>query len=297
MAKLPWNRLISHGVHEPFDLSLYQNRLKFKDKLVFSLEEENELLLELCSFDWGKFLLLNKGLNGYWTAYAILNGLKKQGLSRLERWMLNRAPVIKATQERYHIFKHLLQSYLKNDIKCLSVPCGLMDDLLSLDYTGIDEYTLVGIDLDQNSLDLALENAVQHELNHVSFIRKNAWCLECYNEYDVLTSNGLNIYEPDDKRVIALYQQFYNALKPGGVLITSFLTPPPQLSSESSWLNYNAKDLLKQKAIFSDIIEANWQVYRTEQQTHQQLEAAGFCVYDIIYDTQGMFPTVVAKKL
>ncbi len=297
MATAPRNQLISHGAHEPFDLSLYQNRLKFKDKLVLSLEDENELLLELSSFEWGRFLLLNKGLNGYWTAYAILNGLKKEGLCRLERWMLNRAPVIKATQERYLIFKNILQTYVKHDIKFLSVPCGLMDDLLSLDYTAVEHYTLVGIDLDQHSLDLAFDNSVRHDPHHVSFIRKNAWHLECNNEYDLITSNGLNIYEPDDQKVIGLYQQFYHALKPGGVLITSFLTPSPQASSESSWVNYNAKDVLKQKAIFTDIIEVNWQVFRTEHQTHEQLEAAGFCVYDIIYDSQGMFPTVVAKKL
>ncbi|MFZ4077658.1 MAG: class I SAM-dependent methyltransferase [Legionellaceae bacterium] len=289
--------VITHGAHHAFDLSFYQNRLKFKDNLALSLEEENELLVELASFEWGRFLLLNQGLNGYWTAYALLNGLKKEGLSRLERWMLHRAPVIKATQERYAIFKQLLQSYVQDHRTFLSVPCGLMDDLLSLGYSNIQGYALVGIDLDSAALELAHENSLRYAVDNVSFIQANAWHLKRTHAYDVITSNGLNIYEPDHKKVVALYQQFYQALKPGGVLITSFLTPPPQMSKESSWVNYNAQDVLKQKAIFTDIIETQWQVYRTEHQTHEQLEQAGFCVQDILYDAQGMFPTVLAKKI
>ena len=297
MATLHRDRLITHGAPHPFNLSFYQNRLKFKDNLALSLEEENELLVDLSSFEFGRFLLENKGLNGYWTAYAILNGLKKDNLSRLERWMLYRAPVIKATQERYHCFKQLLQSYLKNYVKMLSVPCGLMDDLLSLDYSYIENYQLVGIDLDEESLVLAAENAIRYAVDGVSFIQQNAWSLNTFDEYNVITSNGLNIYEADDEKVVALYQNFFNALKPNGVLITSFLTPSPQLSDESSWTNYSVQDVLKQKAIFSDILEVNWQVYRTEHQMHEQLEQVGFCVQDIIYDSQGMFPTVIAKKL
>lgn len=45
--------------------------------------------------------------------------------------------------------------------------------------------------------------------------------------FHLIASNGLNIYEPEDDRVIQLYRGFHDALKPGGVLITSALTPPP----------------------------------------------------------------------
>ncbi len=102
-------------------------------------------------------------------------------------------------------------------------------------------------------------------------------------------SNGLNIYEGNDERVIDLYKEFYNSLVPGGILVTSFLTPPP-------WDKANVDALKKQKAIFGDILQASWQHFRSESQTRQQLEAAGFTILEIIYDTQGLFPTVVAQK-
>ncbi len=78
------------------------------------------------------------------------------------------------------------------------------------------------------------------------------------NGYDIITSNGLNIYQPNDEKLIDLYKKFYQALKPGGILITSFLTPPPSISTESTWKNFDLSDALKQKVLFSDIIQVNW---------------------------------------
>lgn len=177
-----------------------------------------------------------------------------------------------------------------------SIPCGLMDDLLGLSYLDVDNVTLTGIDLDAHSIFLAQKNAKKYGFKNVNFHQEDAWKLDIDQEYDIITSNGLNIYEQDDGRVVALYQQFCQALKPGGLLVTSFLTPPPDLSSESTWKNINIDDALKQKAIFSDIIEVSWQVFRTENQVKIQLEKSGFEVLDIIYDTQGIFPTVLARK-
>lgn len=112
----------------------------------------------------------------------------------------------------------------------------------------------------------------------------------------MITSNGLNIYEPYIQRVIALYQEFFKALKPGGIFITNFLTPSPAVEGDSTWRNYNSQDLLKQAAIFKDILQVQWQATRTEKETRAQLTQAGFKVCEVIYDSQGMFPTVVAQK-
>ena len=128
------------------------------------------------------------------------------------------------------------------------------------------------------------------------FYNRDAWNLGVEGEYDLLTSNGLNIYEPDDQKVTALYRQFHKALRPGGTLVTSFLTPPPMIFPESTWRNFNPGDLKKQKAIFSDILQVQWQAFRTEAQTRAQLEEAGFKIREVIYDTQGMFPTVIAER-
>lgn len=281
-----------------FNLEFYENKLKAHGSLTLPLAEELQFLKQLSDFELGRFLLENKGFNGYWTAYMILHGPKKNNLSTLERWLLHEAPVVKATQERFQLFRKKLQGHLKSDMTIASVPCGLMDDLLGLDYSRVSNIKLVGIDLDEKSLKLAQDNAKHYECADIKtrFIQENAWNIDAHQVYEIITSNGLNIYQKDDQKVIDLYKIFYQALKPGGIFITSFLTPPPALSKDSTWRNYNLKDALKQKAIFGDIIEAAWQAFRTEVQTREQLSQAGFRSIEIIYDSQGMFPTVVAKK-
>jgi hypothetical protein len=246
--------IITHAKSEILDLPLYQERIKSKNNLTLSLDETEKLLAQLSEFELGKFLLQHQGLNGYWTSYIILHGQitepRQENLSELETWILESAPVVLATRERFYIFRKQLQHYLKNGAKLASVPCGSMDDLLGLDYSHFLDMKLVGIDLDQESLDLAAKNAVAHHNPQVSFLKKDAWHLAIYEEYDIITSNGLNIYEHDDQKVNALYQEFFNALKPGGVLITSFLTPPPAVSKASTWHNYNAGDFSKAKSYF-----------------------------------------------
>ena len=291
--------IISHDTdaNQIFDLSFYQNQLKSKNNLLISFDEENELLRQLSEFELGRFLLKNKGLNGYWTSYVILQGPQKENLHPLEQWILHKAPVVKATQERFQIFKLQLQKNLRNGIKIMSIPCGLMDDLLSLDFNGFDNVHLVGADLDEDTLLGAKKNATaKYNLTNVDFIKIDAWKLGAVEEYDIITSNGLNIYQPNDEKVIDLYKKFYQALKPGGILITSFLTPPPSMSTESTWKNFDPSDALKQKVLFSDIIQVNWQTFRTEAQTRLQLAKAGFKTIEFINDSCSIFPTVTAIK-
>jgi hypothetical protein len=70
------------------------------------------------------------------------------------------------------------------------------------------------------------------------------------------------------------------------------------MSADSTWKNFDMPDVIKQKAILVDIVQVMWQqAFRTESQTRQQLESAGFEVLEVIYDSQGMFPTVAARKL
>lgn len=260
-------------------------------------DDEFTLLEQLSQFDLGKFLLDNKGLNGYWTSYVINRGKGDKSHHPLEEWLLYKAPTVKATQERFRIFQQVLQSRLRDNIVIASIPCGLMDDLLTLDYQSIKNIQLVGIDLDKNSLELADIQSKKIGLeDNVKFIQSNAWELNNFEFFDVITSNGLNIYEPDRSKVVSLYKEFYKALKPKGILVTSFLTPPPALSTESTWKNYNAQDLIKQKLIFSDLIGVKWQSFNTESEIMSQLKEAGFSIKEVIYDSQGMFPTVVAEK-
>jgi hypothetical protein len=55
------------------------------------------------------------------------------------------------------IFQKLAQSLLKENVVLASIPCGLMRDLLTLDFSNIDHFGLIGVDIDTESLDFAKE--------------------------------------------------------------------------------------------------------------------------------------------
>ena len=139
---------------------------------------------------------------------------------------------------------------------------------------------------------MASDNAKQRGLSRISdFHRSNAWKLSKFEgRFNVITSNGLNIYVADDEKVIALYKEFFRALKLGGTLITSFLTPL------SVWKDVNPDDAAKQRMLFLTIIGVMWQNLRSEETTIAQLREAGFVNIRVIYDSRRMFLTVVAIK-
>ncbi|MDI9817810.1 MULTISPECIES: bifunctional 2-polyprenyl-6-hydroxyphenol methylase/3-demethylubiquinol 3-O-methyltransferase UbiG [unclassified Legionella] len=288
--------LISHKKETEFNINLHIDFIKEHTPEPELAAKKIELLTCLSEFALGRFLLTHRGLNGYWTSYLILHGIHQTSLSSLETWLLHQAPAIKATRERFYIFQEQLQKRLSDNMALASIPCGLMDDLLTLDYHGVSTISLTGIDLDSLSLTLAEENAHHHGIEFVRFLKKDAWRLDITEQFDVIVSNGLNIYEPDPARLVNLYRQYHEALKNDGTLITSFVTPPPAVSPQSPWKNFNIEDTRKQQLIFTEIIQANWQSYQLEDEASRQLTAAGFEVESIVYDSQCMFPTIVAKK-
>ncbi len=253
----------------------------------------------LASFPLGRFLLINRGLNGYWTDYVIKHAQNRQrDLCPMENFLLNCAPTCLATQERFQIFQQQLQKRVCDDVKLASLPCGLMSDLLTLDYANCNNFSLIGIDIDSQSLQLAQEQAKQRGLyNHVSLFELDAWELNLTEQVDVITSNGLNIYEPSRERCIELYQRFFENLKPGGVLITSFLTYPIGPKIEWDLSKVNMKDAMRQKLILGDIVNASWQSFCSSEEVITQLEEAGFENIEIYWDRAKIFPTVVAHKL
>ncbi|HHS8316161.1 TPA: class I SAM-dependent methyltransferase [Legionella pneumophila] len=282
--------IISHQIKEDLALDIIADRLKRTSSLVLPIDEELAFLQQLSEFELGRFLLANRGLNGFWTSYLIAKGWQEVIEHPLERWMLYQAPGVRATQERFAIFQSQLKKYIQKKQRIASIPCGLMDDLLTLPVDLIGETELWGVDLDELSLEEASMRArLRHGLK-CHFHKNDAWQLPFREKFHLITSNGLNIYERHEERVIALYQEFNKILKSSGVFITSFLTPPEY------WVSCNERDLLRQKAIWSDIIQVNWQCFRTEDETRMQLGQAGFYINEVIYDTQHMFPTVVAIK-
>lgn len=274
-------------------------RLKVtEDKLFLPLAETKELLQSLMGFELGRFLLRNKGLNGYWTSYVIKQR-KSPSDHPLENWILQKS-LMPLLRERFITFKRLLQERLISNMTLGSVPCGLMDDLLELDYSKVQNINLVGMDADLESLSFAHESAKLKGLEEqCSFIQKDAWELGIKEEFDVLTSNGLNMYVSDPKRLVELYKQFNLSLKPGGTLLISFLPPPPDDSDPNYSVDsfgISKEDFIKERAIMHDIIGINYLNFCSEQQMREQLLAAGFLIEGVIYNKQGVIPIAVAKK-
>ncbi|NEP04683.1 MAG: class I SAM-dependent methyltransferase [Okeania sp. SIO4D6] len=304
-------RILSHGnenesIEETIE-RVKQRIIETGDKPHVTVARKLELLNELVGFPLGQFLLQNGGLNGYWTDYVVehqfqgrITGIDAEGrsLTELEKFLLDKNSF--PTQQRYVNFGKAIQNCVQEDIVFASLPCGVMRDLLKLDFTGVENFRLVGIDIDYESLELAKKLAEEYDLSEkVEFHQEDAWNLPFEDEFTLLTSNGLNVYEPDDEKVTELYRQFFKALIPGGILVTSFVTIPPNIDPNSEWnmSQLNQDDLLLLKIVFGDIILSQKVTgFRSSLTTKLQLQTVGFDEIELIRDNANICPTVVARK-
>lgn len=247
-------------------------------------------LNQLTEFELGRFFIKNQGaLSGHWTYYIILGFTEASSLHPLEEAIITTAPSVLATRQRFHIFQSLLQKNIQSNAVTCSVPCGVMADFLTLDLPEtVENVRFIGIDLDQASLDLAQDMAISKgKKQSCQFFRENAWDLASNHpaEFDLITTNGLNIYEADDDKVTDLYRALRIALKPGGKLIGSALSLPQEW--DMSKIDVDALNL--QRAIFIQILQATWSHFRSVDQTTQQLNTAGFDAVGIHWDNAHMF--------
>jgi hypothetical protein len=82
------------------------------------------------------------------------------------------------------------------------------------------------------------------------------------------------------------------------VLVTSSITPPPDLDSTSDWdfTHIDQEALRLQRILFSDILQFNFAGLRSASKTKNQLEEVGFENIETIWDDCRVFPTIVACK-
>jgi len=305
-------RYIYHGnqnetIEETIE-KVKQRIIEIGDKPHVNVARQLEVLDELAGFPLGQFFLQNRGLNGYWTDYVMehqntgrVTGTDAEGrsLTKLEKFILDKNPGTLATQERYINFGKVLQNYVEEDVVFASLPCGMMRDLLKLDFSEVKNFRLVGIDIDSESLELAKKLAEEYRLSEkVEFHQEDAWNMPFQKEFALLRSNGLIVYEPDDHKVMELYRQFFQALKPGGILVTSFMTPSPDLDpdSERDINQLNQDDMLLSTIIFTDILNTKLRGFRSSSKTKSQLQTVGFDDIEFIWDHARIYPTVVARK-
>lgn len=264
--------------------------------------------------EFGQWMLINGGWNGYWTRHAVSYPSRRAAgepapSNEVERFFLEKAPGIVGTQQRFQHFQVIFQELFaaadpSHDFVAASVPCGVMDDFLTLPQLP-GRCTLIGLDLDPLSLELARQTARDTDrVGQVVLAKADAWDLSTAQvvagdgarlealkgQTDVLTSNGLNIYEPDDERVIELYESFRAALKKGGTLVTSALTPPREwdLSPMQPAEIKRAQGLLLINGVA-------WANYRSVELTTHQLQAAGLDVVETRLDRYRVYPTFVAR--
>ncbi|MEM7434945.1 MAG: class I SAM-dependent methyltransferase [Myxococcota bacterium] len=297
--------LISHGFRsiDGDVLRRTLRRLKAQgDSANGTVAEKVHLVEELDSFPLGRWLLRNRGgLNAKWTDYLISSAPPREQLScDLERFLVYEAPTVLATRERFGHYQESMQTELPRVHRVASIPCGRMADLLTLDYGDSQDTEILGLDLDQEALQSAHDLAERQGLaGQVRLRRADAWAMQLAPEFDMITTNGLTIYEPSDGRVAELYQRLAAGLVPGGLLVSAYLTPPPSFGPESPWdleaVNLDALRL--QASIFGDICDAAWMNYRTEAVLAPIFEAAGLRIERTLWDTARAFPTVLLRKV
>jgi hypothetical protein len=307
-------RLISHERPQPDDLSvavaaarerIAQAGPEFgtRAQLISDLEQ-------WARSDLGAWMLTRGGWDGFWTRYAVTYPQRRaagapEPDNEVERLFLTHAPAVLATQQRFVHFQDLLARHVPGAKLAMSLPCGAMDDLLGLP-AGPSGPVLVGADLDPTSLQLAWQAACEAGLSgRTVTVQMDAWHPDdaaithgdptlisggLAGRVDVLTSNGLNIYVPEDERVVGLYRAFRTLVRPGGILVTSALTPAgdPNIPDADSQATQRCRGLLMMSAVM-------WANPRPVDLTVAQLGAAGFEVVEVRHDQRRLFPTFLAR--
>lgn len=267
-----------------------------------SKQELLSLLLQLSEFEFGRSLIEHQSLTRYWRHYIVTYPLLEQNVSEsnaLSYEMLNHFPLVSAIQQRHRIVSELLQRTVVNHARLLSAPCGLMEELAYLDFKHIDNIELIGWDEAQKALEQAMGICQSRQLAQwVQLKCVDPWQFNVSGALDAISSHSLTLYEKDQKKVGQYYQDCFAALKEGGIFVSSFLTPPPDLDMECEWdfSKIDAKYLRKQKIIFTQLLNCKWGAYQKTIHVRQLLSQAGFKDIQFFYDDAKLFPVVLGVK-
>ncbi|QSH41869.1 class I SAM-dependent methyltransferase [Lentisphaerota bacterium ZTH] len=305
--------IISHGdIDQDFSQAvdmLKRNILDNNDTTFASVDEQLQILEDLTKFEAGRFLIKNNGgFNGFWTHYMLqfpensqITNKSSDGseLTELESFIFSKGVITLATQQRYRIFLEENNKCVRENAELACIPGGLLGELLYLDFSKIKNIALYGIDLDEESLKYSIRLAEKMNLAQFTHtMHCDAWELPCKDKFDLVSSNGLNIYESDKARVSALYQAFYNSLKPNGKLVTSYIAYPPGSGELCEWdmSKIDCEALKRGMAIFTSVLGSIWQNFSTRSEMETMLNDIGYKDIKFIYDKAKIFPTVVAYK-
>jgi ubiquinone/menaquinone biosynthesis C-methylase UbiE len=225
----------------------------------------------------------------------IVASAKQRLIQMGNKFLLERAPGIIASQQRFDIFQNLLKENIKENMKVCSLPCGLMDDLLTLEIPNINNVEFIGIDIDENSVSTAKAYAKSLNLDKIcNFYVMDAWKMDFIKEFDIVTSNMLVQYVSDEDAIMKFYKLVFNSLKNDGIFIISCLLPMSAVDWSKS--KYDMKDVKLSAVVFYDIIQAKWTQFILREKMIKQLIETGFKTFETYYDEIKRFPSLLAKK-
>jgi SAM-dependent methyltransferase len=279
---------------------------KVKARILSGPEPDKKIKVfnQLCEFEYGRWMLINQGLNAYWANYLIYHDeirkekMIKEPMHSLEKTILN-SPGVLSSKDRAKRNSTILQKLIKDNMTVASIPCAAMNDLLRLNLNGMDNIKLVGIDLDSAAIDLAKENSVKFKKEtFCTFKLADAFDLNIENEFDVLHSTGLNMYAKTESELLKLYTNFYKAVKPGGYLVVTSNVAPKDENGSFTWSVglMEMASLPEQVLIFFDVIQIRQGMYCTKDQIISQLKTVGFTDIQVDFDSRKMFLCFTAKK-
>jgi len=122
----------------------------------------------------------------------------------------------------------LVDAGIKKGMHILDIGCGLGDvSFLLADMVDV-EGSVLGLDFDDNALEVARKRANESKLKNVDFIKSDLNTLSIDKEFDAIVGRRVLMYLPDPKRVIS---KLSTMLKMGGLMI--FQESDSTLSSKS----------------------------------------------------------------
>lgn len=122
----------------------------------------------------------------------------------------------------------LVDAGIKKGMHILDIGCGPGDvSFLLADMVGV-EGSVLGLDFDDNALEVARKRASESKLKNVDFIKSDLNTLLIDKEFDAIVGRRVLMYLPDPKRVIS---KLSTMLKMGGLMI--FQESDSTLSSKS----------------------------------------------------------------
>ncbi|MDN3505085.1 MAG: class I SAM-dependent methyltransferase [Rhabdochlamydiaceae bacterium] len=264
-----------------------------------SVTQQLKYLRLLCEFPLGKSLLATGEISSYWIDIITQKKPNNSSHNFIESFLKQNSFSIKRWKEIFIIFQDLMSSKIQKCTSLASIPCGIMRDVFSLDFSKSTNIRLIGIDLDPNVLEQASVLAESYCLTkRTELFMLDAWKLPFQEEIDVISSCGLNIYESSTKRLFELYRCFFKSLRPGGTLLLHFLTYPPSYGEISEWkIQYmDPQTVLLDRIIFEDILNLKLTNFSSSPQMEKMLNQVGFKHCTFYYDSFSTSAVVQAKK-